>query len=637
MTYFSEGFRSWWNVVRFVAYFFSLKIIVKTLFSGWRRDTAGDMREWWERLILQGIFIVTGLIIRLVVLSIGLFVLVCTLPLLPILLIVPIRFSYEELVKIGAIGKSWAYGGAPTLHKYGKVLYQGADRKIYGRAETIEQMTRVLSRDDHNNVLLVGSPGSGRQTLVRQFAKNVYRGLVPPKLQNREVIEVVLSGTATNVLDKMFSEAASAGNAILVIHDIEKYEGMMGRLAPLLNAPELEIIAVTSLEGYHGVWKAQGDIMRFFEKIEIPPLGHDETLDFISNYAKEHYPNIHFEDGVFEEIVRRTDELMQQTPQPEKSFMLLQNLVVNAKEVAIKDVHRLIAQETGVPVGALERDEKQILLGLEDALRTEIIGQEEAVREVASALRRARTGIGSKEKPIGTFLFLGPTGSGKTHTGKMLAKHYFGNSGSMVRFDMSEFATEGSTSAFIERLAVSIEEQPFGLLFFDELEKSHRVIWNILLQVLDEGRLSTQTGRVVSFKNNIIIATSNAGTVLIQQHPETTKDAVVQYLVQQGIFSPEFLNRFDDIVVFHPLTKKDAEAVTRLLLQELNARLMQERGVTVQITDTLVQALVEAGYNEEYGARALRRMVQEKIENVVAEAILKDQAPPGSALVIDHL
>ena len=190
---------------------------------------------------------------------------------------------------------------------------------------------------------------------------------------------------------------------------------------------------------------------------------------------------------------------------------------------------------------------------------------------------------------------------------------------------MSEFATEESSPLFIERLSVAVEERPFGLLFLDELEKAHRAVWNVLLQVLDEGRLSTQIGRTVSFKNNIIIATSNAGTALIQQNPRITKDDLTRYLIQERLFSPEFLNRFDDVVLFHPLSRRDSEAVARLLLSDLNTRLMQEHGVTVQITDTLVRALVEAGYSEEYGARALRRAVQEKVENVVADMILRDQ------------
>lgn len=637
ISYLRAGLRSWWNIVRFIAYFFSIGVLLKTLFSGWRRDTADEMEEWWQRLVLRGIFVVIGLLIRLAVIALGIVALLSSLPLLPILLIIPIRLSYERLVTIGSIGKSWAYGGSPFLHRYGRALYRGPERRLYGREETLDIITRILSRDDQDNVLVVGAPGSGRETLVAQFAKSVYRGLVPPKLRNREVIELSLADTPMSALANMFDEARTAGNIILVIRDLEKYDGMFARIMPLLAAPELEIIAITSLEGYHAAWKQNADVMRYFERVEVPPLGMDETLAFLTDTARERYASIRFEDGALEEIVRRTDELIQHVPQPEKSIDLLETLVANAEEVTIRDVRRVLSQETGVPIGALERDEKQVLLHLEDALRAEIVGQEEAVRDIASALRRARAGVASREKPIGTFLFLGPTGSGKTHTGKMLAKHYFGDSDSMVRFDMSEFAIEESAPAFIERLAVAIEEQPFGLLFFDELEKAHRAVWNILLQALDEGRLSTRSGRAVSFKNNIIIATSNAGTALIQKNPQTTKDDLMRHLIQERLFSPELLNRFDDIVVFHPLSRQDAESVTRLLLQDLNARLLRERGVTVQITDTLVRALVEAGYDAENGARALRRAVQEKVENAVAEMILKDQAPLGIALVIEHL
>jgi ATP-dependent Clp protease ATP-binding subunit ClpA len=636
MYYFRNGFRSWWSVVRFIAYFFSLGILFKTLFAGWKRDSTVGW-EWWQRIILDTMTTVIGLIIRLVVIIFGLFVLVSTIPLLPFLLIIPIRFSYEELVKVGAIGKNWAYGGSPTLHKYGVVLYRGADKKLYGREETVDLITRVLSRDDQDNVLLVGAPGSGRETIVAQFAKNVYRGLVPSKLKNREVIELPLTDIPVAALTKIFDEAIKAGNIVLVLHDLEKYEGMFTNIIPLLSAPELEVVAVTTLKGYHGAWKEKTDVMRYFEKVEVPPLSDAETILFLTDVVHNRYRKIRFEEGVLEEIVRRTNQLIQQVPQPEKSIDLLQNLVVNAKEVTLADVHRVLSQETGVPVGSLERDEKQVLLQLEDVLRTEIIGQEEAVHSIASALRRARAGVASKEKPIGTFLFLGPTGVGKTHTGKMLAKHYFGSADSMVRFDMSEFATEESQPIFVERLAIAIEERPFGLLFLDELEKAHRIIWNTLLQVLDEGRISTQAGRVISFKNNIIIATSNAGTAFVQKNPQTTKEELMKDIIEEHLFSPEFLNRFDDIVLFHELSRANAEAVARLLLQDLNARLMQESGVSVEITDSLVQQLVDIGYSDEYGARSLRRAVQEKVENVVADLILKDQAVPGTPIVIDQL
>lgn len=633
-SYVPDGFQSWWSVVRFVWHFFSIGPLFKTLFAGWHRDSEEGRETWWERLLLTVIIIVIGFLIRVVVIAMGLVVLVSTIPLLPFLLVVPIRFSYAGLVKMGSIGKTWAYGNTYNLHHYGLSLYRGQDKKIYERNETVEQITRILSRDEKDNVLLVGSPGTGKETILAQFAKDVYRGLVPPKLQSREVIEIPLADTPPAILKKMFAEAQRAGNIIAVLHEPEKYQGMLDELLPLLNASELQVIAVTSLEGYVSFWKDREDVARFLERVDLPSLSMGATLALLQDTVRGKYPKIRFETGVLEEIIRRTDELLENKPQPEKSLDLLRDLVVNAKEVTVADVDRLLSQQTGVPLGAIARDEKEILLNLDATLKAEIIGQEEAVHDVASALRRARTSVASKTKPIGSFLFLGPTGSGKTHTAKMLAKHYFGGAGVMVRFDMSEFALPETEGDFVERATLSIEESPFSLLFFDELEKSHKVIWNTLLQVLDEGHLTTRKGQTVSFKNTIIIATSNAGTILIEEKPETTKKELTTYLIEKSLFTPEFLNRFDDVVLFHPLTREDAHQVTRLMLKDLNERLLTDHKITVEVTDALIAMLVEAGFDQKDGARALRRAIQEKVENAVADAILREELPEGSQLKI---
>ncbi len=633
MSYLADGFRSWWSLVRFIAYFFSIGPLTRTLFSGWKRDS-NEGFEWWQRIILGAVTLVFGFVMRLVVILLGLAVLLLALPLLPVLIVIPIRFSYAQLVRIGSIGKSWAYGYAPALHRYGIPLYRGKDVKLYGREETVELITRILCRDEKDNVLLVGGPGTGKETILAELAKNVYRGLVPEKLQNREVIEVPLADMSVDTLARMFAEAKSAGNIVLVLHEPEKYVGVLDDLLPLLDADELQVVATTSFEGYVGSWKGREDVLRYFERIDIPPLGADATLEFLRDRVREEYPKLKLEEGVLEEIVRRTDELIQGKPQPEKSLDLLAELAVGAKGITVALVDEALAQKTGVPLGAIERDEKQILLTLEDALREEVVGQDEAIRAVASALRRARTGVGSKGKPVGSFLFLGPTGVGKTHTAEALAKRYFGGENVMIRFDMSEFALPESEAAFVERLALSIEENPFCLLFLDELEKADRAVWQTLLQVLDEGRLTTRAGETVSFVNTIIIATSNAGTALIEAHPETTKDELMDALIEEHLFTPEFLNRFDEVVLFRPLTMADARAITTLLLGDLNARLTSERGVTVAVTDALIERLVAQGFDAKNGARALRRAVQDTVENAVADAILREEAPPGSVLSV---
>ena len=633
LDYLAAGFSSWWDFERFLSYFFSLGSLSRTLFSGWHRDS-NEGFEWWQRLILGLVTMLFGLIVRLVVIALGLAALAIGAALLPVFLILPVRMQYENLVKAGSIGKSWAYGASYELHHHGIALYKGADKKLFERAETVTLITRVLSREEKDNVILVGAPGSGKSTVVGQFAKEVYRGLVPNKLKNREVIEIPIADMPVDEVKKMFAEAREAGNVIAVLKEPEKYQGLLDELMPLVTASELQVIVVTSLDGYVSGWRDREDVLRYFERIDVAPLSSAAALALLGEYVARHYPKMKFEKGVLEEIVRRTDELVQAKLQPEKSIDLLEELAVGTKEISIRDVDRTLSEQTGVPLGAIERDEKRILLTLEDALKKEIVGQAQAVNDVAAALRRARTGVASKKKPIGSFLFLGPTGVGKTYTAQTLAKHYFGGAGVMTRFDMSEFALASAAPSFIKRLTLSIEENPYGLLFFDELEKADKAIWNTLLQVLDEGRLTSARGETVSFTNTIIIATSNAGTAEIEAHPETTKDALVAWLIANRLFSPEFLNRFDDVVLFHPLTKEDAGAVTRLLLSDLNDRLSQERGITVEITDSLVRELVENGFNPKNGARALRRAVQDRVENAVADAILRDAAAPGTCLTI---
>jgi ATP-dependent Clp protease ATP-binding subunit ClpA len=627
------GYASWLVLIRFLAHFFSLKLLARTLLAGWKRDTAPGF-EWWQRLVLKGIFIVAGFVIRLIVIAAGLVAIALSVVTLPVFLLAPVRLSYERLARLGSIGRTWAYGYSYTLHTYGIRLHLRAEAKLYSRDETLAMVTRILSRDEKDNVLLVGEPGAGKETILAQFAREVYRGAVPPKLENREVIEIPLADMPPDRLRAMFAEAREAGNIIAVLREPEKYAGMLDEVMPMLRADELQVIAVTTLDGFVAGWKEREDVLRFFERVTVPPLSSEAALDYLGDYAAAHYPAVRFDDGVFEEIVRRTDELIQTKAQPEKSADLLQELVVGRAAVTIADVDAILAQKTGVPIGALSRDEKQVLLTLEDRLKAEIIDQDQAVHDVVSALRRARTGIASKGKPIGSFLFLGPTGTGKTHTAEILAREYFAGEGVVVRFDMSEFALAESEPAFVARLTLAIEEHPYCLLFLDELEKAERAIWNTLLQVLDEGRLTAANGRAVSFTNAIVIATSNAGTAYVEAHPGIGKRELMERLVLEQIFTPEFLNRFDDIVLFHALTREDAAVIVRLMLRDLNARLAEERGVTVDVTDSLIARLVALGFDEQNGARALRRAIQDTVENAVADAVLRDEAPQGSVLSI---
>ena len=266
-------------------------------------------------------------------------------------------------------------------------------------------------------------------------------------------------------------------------------------------------------------------------------------------------------------------------------------------------------------------------------MRRKIVGQDEAVKDVSLALRRLRTGIADHSKPAGSFLFLGPTGVGKTYTAKILAESYFGRKNAMIRFDMSEFSLDGSVTSFTERLSNAIEEAPLSLIFLDELEKSNTLIHNLLLQVLDEGRLTSRTGREASFKDAIIIATSNAGSADIIANPEIDKKTLMNDLIRKGIFAPEFLNRFNSVVLFKPLDESQARNIAILLLNEFAERILEDKKITLVITDALIDKVSAAGFDPEFGARPIKRAIEEIVENKVAEYIISGKTE-GSITIL---
>ena len=286
-----------------------------------------------------------------------------------------------------------------------------------------------------------------------------------------------------------------------------------------------------------------------------------------------------------------------------------------------------------------------MLLKLEDLIHRRIINQDEAVKEVSSALRRARAEVTIKKKPMGTFLFLGPTGVGKTETSKALSEIYFGSEEKMIRLDMSEFQSIQDIPRLIGSpgeeglLTTPVRESPFSLILLDEIEKAHPNILNLFLQVLDEGHLTDGQGRKVDFKNAIIIATSNAAAEIIWEALKTNKkldiikDDLLSYLFEKAIFRPEFINRFDGVVVFKPLTKENLFEIADLLLQKLKKNL-KEKEIEFVISSALKERIVELGYDPKFGAREMKRVIQNKVENVLALALLSGELVRGQKVEV---
>ncbi|MGE9289867.1 MAG: AAA family ATPase, partial [Puniceicoccales bacterium] len=336
---------------------------------------------------------------------------------------------------------------------------------------------------------------------------------------------------------------------------------------------------------------------------------------------------------------------LQEFEQAESKTHLLKE-VVSADEIA-----EIVGRWTGIPVSRLMEGEREKLMRLEEILHERVVGQEEAVQRTTEAILRARAGIKDPKRPIGSFLFLGPTGVGKTELAKTLARTLFDTESNLTRIDMSEYMEKHAVARLIGappgyvgfeeggQLTEAVRRKPYSVLLFDEIEKAHPDVFNVLLQVMDDGRITDSHGRTVDFKNTVIIMTSNIGSRHLQEGvkgdliPDAVHEAVMAELRQA--FRPEFLNRIDDTVLFKPLTRKEIGSITKLLIDDLNHRLEDQR-IVVKPTEAAYEWLADEGYDPVYGARPLRRFIQRQVETLLARAMISGEVQEGQAVELDH-
>ena len=320
-------------------------------------------------------------------------------------------------------------------------------------------------------------------------------------------------------------------------------------------------------------------------------------------------------------------------------------------KVTDEEIAKIISRWTGIPVTKLMEGEREKILNLDKILHKRVIGQDEAVEKVSEAIMRSRAGIGDPRRPIGSFMFLGPTGVGKTELAKSLAEALFDDEHNMVRIDMSEYMEKYSVSRLIGappgyvgydeggQLTEAVRRRPYSVVLFDEIEKAHPDVFNVLLQVLDDGRITDSQGRTVDFKNTIIILTSNLGSEYIlegiQENGEISEEAKnkVEELLKRS-FRPEFLNRLDEIVFYKPLRKTEISKILELLIKDLERRL-EDKHIKLELTQSAKDYLIDNGYDEVYGARPLKRFVQKKLETLIAKKILSQEILPNTTVKID--
>lgn len=637
-----SGIHSWKNLVRFVWYFFSIPQLLGSLLTPWKADEfSSESSSAIERIVQNIIFAIfsrlIGLVIRLVTIVIGIILLVLSMVLFPLFAVVPIRLSYERMVTVGSVGKSWSFPMTSFLDKHGRDLRFAEECYLPpSREKVVQEVERILVRDTQHAVLLVAQDGVGKTAFLEQLAKRVHWGLIDPRLDFKRVVELLPDEMSLDQITRAIQQAEHAKNIILVIEHIHRYTDVLPIIMPYVASKKLRIILTTTFEAYLNQYKNNTELARVVEKVDLVQPTDQETVDILVEHVqKASYGYDAATHGVvLQELVKLTNQFMVRAPQPIKSLGILDKIIASKMPLDSATVQELIAEKTNVPLGALQSNEKNILLALESSMQEKIVGQRAAIHEVAEALKRSRSGIGNPNRPIGAFLFLGPTGVGKTYTAQVLAELYFGDKEAMIRFDMSEYRELDTLKRFIKRATTSIEEMPFSLFFIDEIEKAHPDILNLFLQIFDEGRLTGGDGVTVSFDNAIIICTSNAGSAKIQENLSITQKELTDHLIEQGMFRPEFLNRFDAITMFAPLSKEEVLAVTRLMLESLNKRIEKEKNIRIDITPELVERVADAGFDPQFGARPIRRAMQDLVENQLADKILRGEISEGSQVSI---
>lgn len=568
-------------------------------------------------------------------------------------------WTWDRLKMITPLGHDWTAGYTPTLDLYSVPQpAASSDFHLYGRDPQIEAIQQALTKSTNANAVIVGEAGVGKQAIIRALTDNIASGrVVGPLIYKRiRILDLErLLGQTTDQLQreelfkKIISEAQKAGSVILVIYDIDRYvSNEKGRVDltkvfdQIAADQEIHFIATTTPFAYQKYLQSLSLFQQGFEKVSIGELSLPDTKSILLDSAvrAEKKLGITVTYEALLAILEKAELLITSLPQPEKTLDTFDDIASAAVQQKVKQITRqwvldYLTEKTHIPVD-LNEDIKQKLLSLDGTLRSRIIQQEEAVLAVSSALRKSFVLSRSSKRPLGSFLFLGPTGVGKTETAKVINEVFFGAKAELLRLDMSQFQAVQDIPKLIGGeegnpglMPKMIREHPYGMLLLDELEKAHKDLINIFLTILDEGYFMDGTGQRVDCKNLIVVATSNAGADLIYSniHNPAIKKDLIDYLVKSRLYTPEFLNRFDAVVVYRPLEKPALARIALGYLGQLVKDVQKQYGVSLSIAPEFVVKIIQDTYDPRWGARNLQRALRDKIEALVAEQLLQKTKP----------
>lgn len=546
---------------------------------------------------------------------------------------------------------------------------QGYLSPMIGNSKVMDELMRGLE-SGQQGVVLVGESGAGKAAVVEQLARQMVEENVPEILFDKRLVSVNLAqvvaagdpGLAAERLLAMLHEVAMSGNIVLALYGIEALTGAGSGPMDLAEtlASEMDkgycLLVATSTPRAWTQFLENRSLGKKMVKVAVPAADAAQTIRVLmaKSGSIEYKNHVFFSYAALEKATSLALRYLHDVAPPLNALNVIREAAVLAHKergdrtfVTAEDVSRIVHDKTNIPVEMVTEAESERLLNLEDRMHGRIVGQDEAVVAVARAIRRARADLREGKRPIANFLFLGPTGVGKTECAKTLGQEYFGDENAMVRLDMSEYQDKSSVARMIglpgdERgglLTEAVRKKPFTIVLLDEIEKAHPDILTLFLQVMDDGRLTDGVGRTVDFTNTIVIMTSNAGTSYIQSavsegvSMERIKTALLEQELK-GVFRPEFLNRFDGIIVFKPLTRDEVVQIAWLMLNRLG-RNLEVKGINFRVEDRAVEELAEAGFDPAFGARPLRRVIQERVETPLADLLLQNQAARRDTIVLN--
>ena len=584
----------------------------------------------------------------------------------------------------------------PNLSKFGKDLNALAAKNkcdpVFAREEETERVMQILSRRTKNNPCLIGEAGVGKTAIAEGIARLLSSGKVPETLRGKHLFSLDIPSMVAGAkyrgdfeerIKLCIEEVSNAGNVILFIDEIHTIVGAGAAegaidaaniLKPRLARGDIQIIGATTEDEYRRYIEKDGALERRFQPVRIEEPSEENSVKILNGikecYEKHHKINI--SDSSIKAAVNLSKRYITDRFLPDKAIDLIDEACSRKKmksernifsddffcevkpsaEITEDDVAEVVSMKTGIPLVRLTETETEKLSLMEDTIKKRITGQEKAVKTVCDAIKRNRTGLKDEQKPIGTFLFCGPTGVGKTELTKALAEAFFGDEKNVIHIDMSEYQESFSASRLIGsppgyvgfedggQLTGSIRKKSYSVVLFDEIEKAHPDIFNLMLRIMDEGVLEDSHGRKADFKNCVIIMTSNIGADVMtgskklgftDSFAESREKEVISEIRKK--FSPEFINRIDKIAVFESLKETELHSITRRLLSKLSER-AEKIGISLSFDDSVIAEICKSSETEKYGARALKRTITEYAENLVSEKIISGEISSGDDVLL---